>query len=630
MLTFIRQLTKLPPIEDTAQIQLVRTLHYILLLAIIISSAYGVLALPFADDISGPAISGVMTVVFLFLFWQLRLGRYQLVSISLIMTSYLAIMASLVVNGGLRDEAALVMIAVLALGGFFLGVRAAIALGGISAFAFIGLYIAERTGWITETEHFQPVAGDELMVALIATATTTFIMQQILGRIISSSQQIQKQAASLRRKNNVLQKTRTSLAKRTVELTTALTNLQETQHQLITAKDQAEIANHAKSEFLSNMSHELRTPLNSIMGFAQLLTMEKNLSPGQLEKLNIIHRSGEHLLTLINDVLDISRIEARKLELVPMEINLPGFLREIVDTMSVRAKERNLEFIFDRADNLPEFIQADEKRLRQVLINMLANAIKYTLKGEVIFRIDRVVHPEKAPSLTKLRFEVVDTGVGIPATDLERIFIPFEQVKDDRVRVEGTGLGLAISHQLVQLMGSQLKVKSKPGRGSRFWFEVAFPLGGNVQTVNSYSYQSIRSYTGRRRKALVADDKPENRIFMINLLRSLGFEVEGVENGLHCVERARQLIPDVIFMDTHMPVMSGLVAVRKIRAVPAIQSCLIIAVSADVFQGNREKSLAAGCDLFLPKPIDVRELVAILSERLAIQWQMSEGSQLLV
>ncbi len=243
------------------------------------------------------------------------------------------------------------------------------------------------------------------------------------------------------------------------------------------AKQAAEIANNAKSVFLANMSHELRTPLNSILGYAQILESDNTLNDAQKESINIIYRSGKHLLTLINDTLDLSKIEAGKLEIIPIDFNLPDFLHSVVELMKIQAKEKNLFLSYEIVYSLPKFVRTDEKRLRQILLNLLSNAIKFTDQGIVRFK---VIYYEGI-----IRFEIEDTGIGISKQNISDIFVPFKQIGDKPKQLEGTGLGLSITKQLVELIGGKLQVQSIHNKGSLFWFEIPLPETNIIYNINN-------------------------------------------------------------------------------------------------------------------------------------------------
>lgn len=378
------------------------------------------------------------------------------------------------------------------------------------------------------------------------------------------------------------------------------------------AKEAAETANRAKSAFLANMSHELRTPLNGILGYAQILQRDKMLDARQIAGLNVIQQSGEHLLTLINDILDCAKIEAGKMELSLTDFPLARFLNVIVEIISVRAKQKKLDFICDLAPDLPTWIRADEKRLRQVLLNLLSNAVKFTDRGQV-----RLIVRFSPPS--RLRFEMQDTGIGISEDQVGVIFQPFEQVSDAQRRVAGAGLGLAISRQFVRLMGNDIRVLSQVGAGSTFWFEL------DVQVVNAEiaaapSKRAVTGYEGPRKRVLVVDDVAENRAVVIDMLGQLGFEMIEAVNGLDGLEKAQALRPDLILMDIVMPEMDGLEATRRLRQLPVWKDIPIIVISASASAADEENSLAAGATAVLPKPIDFSRLLAQIATLLKLNW----------
>lgn len=388
------------------------------------------------------------------------------------------------------------------------------------------------------------------------------------------------------------------------------------------ATEAAQAASRAKSEFLSNMSHELRTPLNGILGYTQILKRDANLTGRQQDALSIIQESGNHLLTLINDILDLSKIEASRMELYLVPVHLLNLLRDIVNGVVMRAQQKGISFRYEPDPDLPTGVLADEKRLRQVLINLLDNAIKFTDTGEVVFQVS-VLSSTATPTENgriHLRFQVSDTGIGITPSQLPRIFRPFEQVGDRRHRAEGTGLGLAISRRLVQMMGGDLHVSSKPGEGSVFWFAANFTPTVLQDLAEFSAARKITGYKGSRRRALVIDDKKHNLLVLGDMLESLGIEAVLAESGEEGLTRAHQVRPDIILLDLVMPGMDGYETVSVIRHSPDLQHIPVIAVSASAFDKDKERSLTAGCNEFLSKPLYEDALVKVLETYLHLEW----------
>jgi signal transduction histidine kinase/DNA-binding NarL/FixJ family response regulator len=425
----------------------------------------------------------------------------------------------------------------------------------------------------------------------------------------------------------------TKVQQRTKELQDKNIQLQQEICDRQRAEEETAAANRAKSEFLANMSHELRTPLNGILGYAQILQKEKTSTDLQKSGIDTIYRCGEHLLMLIDDILDLSKIEARKMELHPSNFHLPEFLTGIVDICRIRAEQKGIAFIYEKSSSLPELIHADEKRLRQVLINLLSNAIKFTDRGSVALKISVIGREEKPMTNDKgqmtnykIRFQVEDTGIGMTAEQLEEIFLPFKQVGDRDRQKEGTGLGLAISRQLVEMMGSAIEVQSTLGEGSIFWFDLDLPEARQLTDIAKPKQGRIVGFKGSGRKILVVDDKAVNRAILINLLQPLGFEAIEAINGRDCLQKAHEFQPDAILMDLVMPEIDGFEAARRIRMSSDLQQTIIIATSASAFDWDREQSQEVGCHDFLVKPIREAELLERLRLHLNLEWIYEDAS----
>jgi PAS domain S-box-containing protein len=400
----------------------------------------------------------------------------------------------------------------------------------------------------------------------------------------------------------------------------------------------AEAANRTKSQFLANMSHELRTPLNGILGYAQILAADKNCTPQQKKGVSIIHQCGTHLLTLINDILDLSKIEAEKIELYREEFHFPSFLTSLSEIFQLKATEKSLTFIYLPRSELPTGIYADQKRLRQVLMNLLSNAVKFTDDGSVTFKVEVIgngelgMGTERQTTHNQIRFQVEDTGIGISPEQLEKIFLPFEQVGDKSRHAEGTGLGLAITQKILALMGSNIFVESSPGVGSRFWFDLNVPVvSTSMQSILIKTTDTIIGYKPRKTEAalreddkqwkiLIVDDRWENCAVLISILEPIGFEVEQAANGQEGLEKALEFKPDLILADLVMPVMDGYQMARQLRQYLEFQTTIIIAISANAFNVDRQNSLDAGCNDFLPKPIQAEDLLDKIQSYFNLSW----------
>jgi CHASE2 domain-containing sensor protein/CheY-like chemotaxis protein len=410
----------------------------------------------------------------------------------------------------------------------------------------------------------------------------------------------------------------------------------ERTRELQAAKRSADSANAAKSEFLANMSHELRTPLNGILGYAEILQRDRAISSKQKEGVGIIHQCGSHLLTLINDILDLSKIEARKLELHPSDVNVSAFLNGVAQICAIKAEQKGIAFKSEFDPKLPMGIYVDEKRLRQVLINLLGNAIKFTDRGCVTLKVEvRPDTPDFQPSKEDgehkincpICIQVQDTGVGMTSEQLEKIFLPFEQVGDDRKKSEGTGLGLAISQKIVQMMGSDLKVTSRLGEGSIFEINLVVPIARDwaIEKVDR-QHRKIIGIQGKKPTILIVDDHWENRSVLMNILQPIGIQIIEATNGQEGWDKAREFHPDAIVTDIKMPVMDGIEMIRNIRLTSHFKDIAIVVSSASVFETDRREALEAGADRFLPKPVSIDELLVTLETILKCTWIYQEIS----
>ncbi|MDJ0651242.1 MAG: ATP-binding protein [Xenococcaceae cyanobacterium MO_188.B19] len=363
----------------------------------------------------------------------------------------------------------------------------------------------------------------------------------------------------------------------------------------------AEIANNAKSEFLANMSHELRTPLNAVLGFTQLMSRDKSLTPQQQDYLDIISRSGEHLLSLINDVLNLSKIESGQMKLNPKNFNLYRLLKTIKEMFKLKVESKGLKLILEHSPDLPEHIKTDEQKLRQVLINLLSNGIKFTQAGTITLRFLSSIEDEKN---IKIYCEVEDTGKGIPEAELEAIFKPFVQTSSNKQFQEGTGLGLAISKKFVQLMGGDMIVSSIVNQGTIMKFDFIVETGTVEVEETSFSNQKIVGLQADQPnyRILIVDDRWENRQMLLQLLKSVGFEVSEAKNGQEAIDVWSTWQPHLIWMDMRMPIMDGYQATQEIRSHIKGQSTVIIALTASAFDEQQSVALSAGCNDFIHKP----------------------------
>ena len=393
------------------------------------------------------------------------------------------------------------------------------------------------------------------------------------------------------------------------------------------ARRAAEKASRAKSLFLANMSHELRTPLNAILGFSQLLGRSSSLSSCDMEALEIIHQSGEHLLALINQILDLSTIEADCLVLDEADVDLVGLLENVEGMFRIQAVHKQLQFACERGKGLPRFVRTDSVKLRQILINLLNNAFKFTESGGIMLRV-RVLKKKKGgpgPQTEKafrLVFEVEDTGEGIAPDEQERIFEAFEQTEAGRTAKEGTGLGLTISRKCVELMGGQLKLKSKMGQGTRFRFDIMVQPGAPVAKKADPCPGGVTMVEGQPRyRILVVDDNRVNRLLLIRLLDVFPLDLREAQNGKEAVRVCETWHPHLVFMDMRMPVMDGYEATRQIKARQSAGLPKVVAVSAGSLKLEQGAIQSAGCDDYIIKPYRNSAVYDALKTHLGIRWR---------
>ncbi|WP_432377291.1 ATP-binding protein [Duganella sp. P38] len=381
---------------------------------------------------------------------------------------------------------------------------------------------------------------------------------------------------------------------------------------LSVAVRQAQAANRAKSTFLANMSHELRTPLNSVIGFSRLMADSKNMLPEEKRNLAIIHRSGQHLLTLINDILELSKIEAGRAVLQTEVVNLDDMLQEVMDMVSMRALQNGVELVLDSV-GLPASARVDGTKLRQVLLNLMSNAVKFTAQGKVTLRVRGAADGGQC----QLAFAVIDDGAGIAEEDQARIFEPFIQADGPGAK-EGTGLGLTISREFVQLMGGTLALQSAPGQGATFHFAVTVQVAEEAPAPGHDEVSPLEPQ--QRRRVLIADDNADGGALMESLLKPLGFEVAVVGDGVQALAMVDVWQPDLVFMDWRMPALDGISATRQIRANADGPQPGIVMLTASAFAEQREEALAAGADDFMRKPVEQDQLYAVLERQLSLQF----------
>lgn len=451
-----------------------------------------------------------------------------------------------------------------------------------------------------------PIYTEEQVMAMLDFFSR---LARLMGEMGLAQKRLEETNAELRKHQEHLEEL---VSERTVELAEA--------------KEKAEAASEAKSVFLANMSHELRTPLNAILGYTQLMQRSSTLPPAQREYLNVVNRSGEHLLALINDVLEISRIEARRISLEPRTCDLHALLRDLEVMFRMRTQARGLQFTVLGLRGLPRYVVVDENRLRQVLLNLLGNAVKFTEAGGITMRLALIERPADE---RRLVVEVQDTGTGIAKEEQDKVFEYFEQAVTGRQNRSGAGLGLAISREYARMMGGDITVTSRLGEGSTFRLEIGIQKGAQPELTEKVGERLViglkpGQFTPR---ILVAEDKEESRRVLVRLLEDVGFEVREAAEGREAIRVFEEFRPHLIWMDMRMPVMDGLEATRRIKATTEGQTTVVVALTAHALEEEREPILAAGCDELIRKPYREQEIFEVMARHLGIQYVFEGGQE---
>jgi signal transduction histidine kinase/DNA-binding response OmpR family regulator len=481
-----------------------------------------------------------------------------------------------------------------------------------------------ETDYVSQYQkHLQDISNYRLIASVLILLSVVFIAYKIIGNLSRTNRNIVKILEGFTQELESKVEDRTAQLEESIQKTEA-------------ALAQAQNANQAKSRFLANMSHELRTPLNAILGFTQLMTRDASIGKEQQENLKIINRSGEHLLKLINDILEMSKIEVGQINLNESKFDLHIMLKSIEEMLRLRANAKNLNLSFNIASDVPRIINTDEGKLRQIIINLLGNALKFTEIGSVVLKVKKESNYKSAGEQAEflfadtygLHFAVEDTGPGVAAEEIGKLFTPFEQTKIGRLSNEGTGLGLSICHKFVELMGGELKAKSTVGQGSVFYFQI--PLREQEANV------AIANQPERQRKVialaenqpnyriLAVDDVPASRLLLNKLLTGIGFAVQEAADGLEAIALWRQWHPNLILMDMRMPIIDGYEATQQIKATTEGKNTIIIALTASAFEEERVEILSAGCDDFMRKPFQEAELLTKIGQYLNVDYLYEE------
>ena len=441
------------------------------------------------------------------------------------------------------------------------------------------------------------------------------LLQIFMGVISLTTMAVLAIVTENRKANLRLQTVNAELEQRVLDRTDAL---RQSEANALELAAKADAANQAKSSFIANMSHELRSPLNAVLGFSQLMMRTKNLPTEHYENLGIINRSGSYLLTLINNILDLSKIEAGKITLNLQAFDLHHLLDDVKDMLHLHATNAGLDLILERDDRLPCYISTDQTKLRQVLINLIGNAIKFTKVGTVHLKVNSI---DISAQDCTLNFTVTDTGVGIATEELADIFVSFSQAQAGKDKQEGTGLGLAISRKFVQLMGGDITVTSELGKGTTFQFQIQAQISKESISDRPEKIRTLALAPDQPTyKLLVADDTEVNCQLLIKLLRPMGFEVKSASNGQEAIAIWEEWQPHLIWMDMRMPVMDGYEATKYIKSTTKGNATAVIALTASVLEEQKAIVLSAGCDDFIRKPFDEQVIFDTIAKHLGVKY----------
>ena len=472
-------------------------------------------------------------------------------------------------------------------------------------------------------------AQDKILHLLEESNAQNDALMKSQKKLLDQSEELMANEVEMQRAHNELKtlngRLEEKVEERTEELNKKVKELKEAQVEMSRSRDIAEKANQSKTRFLANMSHEIRSPLNAILGFSQILKLrspELKLPPEDQQYLNNIKVSGENLSELINNILDLSKIEAGKLSLSTEDLNLKQLFQSIFHINKAKALEKDIQFVYDFDARLPEFVRTDRTKLNQILMNLTSNAIKFTASGK---KVQLLAHKDKNESIAI--FKVIDKGIGIAANRLESIFEPFEQADNSVTRrFGGTGLGLTITRQMARLLGGDVTVESVEGEGSIFTVTIPYEIASqSARKIVEVQPQDVTF--AKNNKVLVVEDNQLNQEMMRAMFNQLGLEMYLAENGIEGVQKAQELLPDLILMDMHMPEMGGLEATKKIRNIEDLYDTPIVALSADAFKNQQRRAFRNGVNDYLTKPIDFEKLFPVFKKYLKIDRTKEEQAK---